>query len=321
MISKTTRWCRRNTVVASLLGLVFLSMAAGTVVSAIYANSANRQRRHADNARNDAETQRDSANQARKLAEERGDELRRQLYIAHVPRALDEWQNGNAAATKQLLAQHIPEDGEQDLRGFEWHWLDQLTRSARVTIETGRRILAADVSPHGEIIATVGDERLMLHQLDGGEKLFETPVPYAGRYGLGFDSTGKIVAVGHDRVQLWDLESQTPVWEGDDESGNIWVKVTPDNRWVLSASVNWSNGGSAANCCPGLEDGRSCTGSSVFQGHLFCRHQSSRYSSCRRQSRFNDACRGSQDRHSHAAMEVRGSGVCVVVQRGRPLAL
>ncbi len=67
-ISRTIRWCRRNPMVASLLTLVFVSMFAGTTISALYANLANRHAESEGEQRHLAEQQRDAADQARKLA-------------------------------------------------------------------------------------------------------------------------------------------------------------------------------------------------------------------------------------------------------------
>ncbi|MCM2372324.1 protein kinase domain-containing protein [Aporhodopirellula aestuarii] len=243
-ISKSIRWCRRNPIVASLLTLVFVSMVAGTAISTFYANTAQKhaaneaeQRQHAEDARDEAERERDAADRARALAQQRGSELRRQLYVAQMPRALREWSDGNTAGVEQLLGQHLPEGDEDDLRGFEWYWLDNLTKSSRLTIETGRTFLDADISPDGKSIAILCNARLMIHRLDTGALIHEFETPYSMRGGVEFDPTGRFVAAGQDLVQLWSIDDEALVWEGESEPHTVWVGFTPDGQQVLSANV------------------------------------------------------------------------------------
>lgn len=246
-ISKTVRWCRRNKVVASLLGLVFASMAAGTAISAFYAKAANEhaeneavQRIAAEESRQEAEAERDSATKARRLAEQRGDALRRQLYIAEMPRSQDAWDDGNVARVMKILQQHVPRDGEEDLRGFEWHYLKGLTESSLLTIDTGREVRDAAISPDGSTIAIVGAATLSVHSLETGESAGQFPLPPAGSsFGLSYDSSGDLLCVDSGRTWLWNLQSKELVWVNKGPYGCIWCAFTPDDSRIVTAGNNW----------------------------------------------------------------------------------
>lgn len=260
-ISRTARWCRRNKSVASLLCLLFLSMAVGTYVSASYAVDAVRHaqneaqarahaetakeqaedhRRQAEQAQRESEEQRDEATRARRVAEQRGAELRRQLYIAEIPRAQEAWNDGNTARVRQLLEQHVPEDGEADLRGFEWHYLNGLTKSSRLAIDTGRRISGVDISPDGQMIATLGGRKLLLQSLEDGVTKAEFPVPQHGEIaGVAFDSTSQYVCVDSDRVRLWNLGEKRLVWEYESATGCDWCAFTPEDSRIVAVCNDW----------------------------------------------------------------------------------
>ncbi len=53
-------------------------------------------------------------------------QLQRTLYAAHMNLAHNAFEAGAPSRLKELLAQHRPQPGEADLRGFEWHYLNRL---------------------------------------------------------------------------------------------------------------------------------------------------------------------------------------------------
>lgn len=259
--SKTLRWCRRNPAVASLLILVLVSMATGTIVSAYYAaeserranlalaekqnaeyarDSERKMRKYAESMTEFAMAQQSQAQQARRIAEQHGDELRRQLYIAQMPRALEEWQNGNTARVQRILEQHVPEDSEEDLRGFEWHYLKGLTESSRLIIGTGRQISGANISPDGQLVASAGRRNVLVHSLEDGSQKAEFPSPgNGGIAGVAFDSTSQELCVDSGRIRLWNLAEDRLAWEQDSTDGCKWCAFTPDDSRIVSVSNNW----------------------------------------------------------------------------------
>ncbi len=58
-----------------------------------------------------------------RLETEAKEELRWVLYRSDIRRVQTALEAGNHSAVKEILAQHIPQPGQRDLRGFEWHYL------------------------------------------------------------------------------------------------------------------------------------------------------------------------------------------------------
>jgi WD40 repeat protein/serine/threonine protein kinase len=112
---KLWRWCRRNPAVASLMTAVAILLLAGTGISAYFAvKSANFAVQ---------------AIQEKGRADQRAEDLRKQLSISNVNRALGEWQKNNISLTERLL-DACPED----LRDWEWRYARRLCYQDRVAI-------------------------------------------------------------------------------------------------------------------------------------------------------------------------------------------
>jgi eukaryotic-like serine/threonine-protein kinase len=101
------RWGRRNKLVAGLLASLVVTLVAGFVVSTTQWIRAD-----ADAARADRHAARE--------AELRAD-MARDLYTSDMFAIQQAWETGNVEQMEKLLRRHIPEPGQTDWRGFEWH--------------------------------------------------------------------------------------------------------------------------------------------------------------------------------------------------------
>jgi WD40 repeat protein/serine/threonine protein kinase len=77
---------------------------------------------------------------------------RREFYAAQMPRAAEDWERGNIARMNETLAGFIPENSEEDLRGFEWHYLWRLSHRNLFTLRNAYPFVS---------IATVGEQELV----------------------------------------------------------------------------------------------------------------------------------------------------------------
>jgi WD40 repeat protein/serine/threonine protein kinase len=52
--------------------------------------------------------------------------VRRNLYLSDMKLVHQAWKEGSLQVAQQLLRSHLPQDGKEDLRGFEWRYLSKL---------------------------------------------------------------------------------------------------------------------------------------------------------------------------------------------------
>ncbi len=62
-------------------------------------------------------------------------EQRRQLYAAEMKQALEAWKNNDFVAMQKTLERWQPQAGEEDLRGFEWGYLQRLQNASSHTTQ------------------------------------------------------------------------------------------------------------------------------------------------------------------------------------------
>jgi WD40 repeat protein len=125
--------------------------------------------------------------------------LRERLYAGDIKLAFQEWQKGNLLVTLERLERHRPVGDQEDLRGFEWYYLNKLCHCD-------------------------------LHTLRGHE---------GGAYGVAFSHDGRLVATcgkdGYIRIWATDtglLQKKIPAHD-DDVNG---VAFSPDDTLLFSAS-------------------------------------------------------------------------------------
>jgi serine/threonine protein kinase/WD40 repeat protein/tetratricopeptide (TPR) repeat protein len=184
-VERVVRWCNRNRVVASLISLAVVLLVGGTIISALFAYDANVAREAAEtnaNAANNnavqwrkqeklasqnaslAKAAAASAEQSALAATQSAAFARQNQYFADVNLAQQVLAAGDVVQAIDLLDNHIPTEGNEDLRGFEWYYLWSLTRSASTAVawtsaanaSVNREVRAAKVSPDGKLLAVAG---------------------------------------------------------------------------------------------------------------------------------------------------------------------
>src|SRR6185369_6228866 len=98
----------------------------------------------------------------RRLAEELARQSRRRLYAARINLAQQVAQEGDIVRVEELLNSLRPQADEEDLRGFEWHYLQQLSHSEIFTLGRSQSFVrAVAYSPDGRTLASAGDDSLI----------------------------------------------------------------------------------------------------------------------------------------------------------------
>ena len=138
---KAWRWCRRKPALATSLAAIALVFALG-FLGVLW------QWRHAE------------ANAA---------ESRQIAYDSDMALAQEALRVNNLGHASRLLDRHRPRPGEADLRGWEWRYLWQLTRSTALVTLTNRPVRGLSVG------FSVDGSRLAVGWLDGRVDLWDVP--------------------------------------------------------------------------------------------------------------------------------------------------
>jgi serine/threonine protein kinase/WD40 repeat protein len=176
----------RNKMAITTAGLVAASLVLGiglTTWQAIRATSAERAAIHDRDdkqkaliaeaqQRQVAETEREKAKKERDVATAAREELRRAHYAAAMNLIPAAWQTNNVHRVTKLLEEQIPKSGEEDLRGFEWHYWDRQCHSELSTRKLPDSIASLVLSPaNGNNAVFSGDGRRLVCR----ESRFTTP--------------------------------------------------------------------------------------------------------------------------------------------------
>jgi eukaryotic-like serine/threonine-protein kinase len=228
---RTWRWVRRNPGVATLAGAAgFLAIGLTTAV-AVGVVSVRRER-------SAVELQRAEVGR-------REVEVRRHMYAADVRLAAVNWRQNRAATAVRLLAGHQPGPGDEDLRGFAWHYLWGLAHPATPVVppQVGD-VYSVAFSADGTRIVTAGrDGCARILDAASGRELARC----AGHVGevnvAALTKDGRTLATGGDdgTVRLWDINlgraggagvcRQTLRAHSDEVST---LALAPDDRTVVS---------------------------------------------------------------------------------------
>ena len=194
---RAAKWAARRPAAAALIAVGAVAVVGAVLGVLGYAAEV---RRHSDevrgyNVRLQAEVQR--ADSERDRAEAREQETRRHWYVADLNLARQIWQQAHIARTRELLRRHIPRSGQEDLRGFEWHYLWRLCHSARLSLDFDVPVTCVAIAPDGSLLAA-GTHNGIVRRCDPstGKELPPLKLSTHAISSLSFAPDGQTLAVG-----------------------------------------------------------------------------------------------------------------------------
>jgi serine/threonine protein kinase/WD40 repeat protein len=244
-LRKAFRRHKTATIVGAGFAAVLLLGIAMTTWQAIRATDAEIQasqdRDDALKAHAAAEAERDNVAKANASLRRLTVEQRRTLYAASLNLAQAAWETGDAVRTFDLLRQQIPRPGEDDLRGFEWHYWNQFAHQDLKTVrlvgfpEIQGNWFGARLSPDGMRVAAFSTEpagtvSLKLWDATTGKEVWSVPVPagYSNFQDLKFSRDGRHLATGRypsvqgerarsrgHELRVWDTATGKAVYAQD----------------------------------------------------------------------------------------------------------
>jgi eukaryotic-like serine/threonine-protein kinase len=204
------KYAARHKVLLATTTLVLLTALVGTMISLRYARQSSISAAAAS--QSSAKATSALAEAERHAAEAEQATLRAQtlLYTADMKLASDAIANGDAPRAAELLRRHIPQPGEPDLRGFEWHYFHKLVSvPAVVTLDVGRWVDDVEVSPDGEWLAVTAPDGVSIYDTSTWtqQRTFPSENPWVD--GLAWSPDGQMLAGACDdgTVKVWDFAS------------------------------------------------------------------------------------------------------------------
>jgi WD40 repeat protein/serine/threonine protein kinase len=192
-----------------------------------------------ESARQEATAQRVLADEFRGLAEGRLLLARRHAYASDMLLAQHEWENANVGSVRQYLAAQLPKPGQQDLRGFEWYYLQRLCHSDIATFKENSSVWSVAFSPNGETLAAASGERVVLRNIVSG-----TVTSLSGHthnvFSVAFSPDGKLLATGSqdETIRLWDVNRGAEVAQA--KVGDIGaVRFSPDGKFLAAVGARY----------------------------------------------------------------------------------
>jgi WD40 repeat protein len=197
---RAVKWALRRPASAALMAVSALAAAALLTGAAWFTEELQGERDAAESARGEAARKADEAEAGRRL-------LRRHLYAAQVRLASDAWQDANVGRLRELLDAQRPADNEEDLRGFEWHYLSRLLTAELFTFRGhDRPVHCVAYAPDGRCVASGADDGVIkVWGPDGGQEFWTARRASAVR-SLAFSPDGTVLAAcgWSDEVSLYD---------------------------------------------------------------------------------------------------------------------
>jgi len=240
----------RNKLVFAAASAIGLALVMGVVGTTIGLRRAEKQRQAAEQGKSEAEGQR------RRVAAEQ-QRSRQLLYVSDMNLAQQALKADNLGQARRLLDRHRPSPGEEDLRGWEWRYLWQLSRSSEIATLANRPTPGCSVSfsPDGKSLA-VGwwDGRVDLWDVPSRQwvrALTEGERPHVGK--AAFSPVGTLLVATSDpkMVTLYDLDSgrESLLWRAPDQ--DEWevrdLAFSRDGSKVVIYAGSNSQGGDAVS--------------------------------------------------------------------------
>ncbi|MDB6023427.1 MAG: repeat-containing protein [Pedosphaera sp.] len=135
--------------------------------------------------------------------------IRLELYAADINLAAHALEHGDYGLARRTLAAQQPKFGEEDLRGFEWRYLSNLSRGNQLATLPGHSwiVTCAAFSPDGGKLATgAQDGMIKIWDVNRHELITTLPGKGGAIWSVAFSPDGALLMAAGNfiQVEIWD---------------------------------------------------------------------------------------------------------------------
>jgi WD40 repeat protein len=214
---RAVKWARRHKTVVRAAAVVLVLAVAALAVSTVFIWQAN-----------------ESLRQSLERERQKG-------YFQRIALAASEWPANNLRRMKELL-----EECPEDLRRWEWHYLNRLRTKILPPLRHDSAVLCAVFSPDRERIASSGqDGKVTIWDAQSGQQLFEFQAHENHARSVAYSPDGRSLATASwdGTVKIWDVrtlaQGRDPVVLHKLPTGPdlvYWTAVfSPDGRYLATS--------------------------------------------------------------------------------------
>jgi WD40 repeat protein/tRNA A-37 threonylcarbamoyl transferase component Bud32 len=240
-LGRARKWTRRRPTAAALVVVCALALLGMLLGTGWYAAVVDGHNRELQKVNQNLVTTAAREQEQRTLADQQALHVRRLRYVSQIRLMHQFREQGQVSEVLRRLDGQRPEPGQEDLRGFEWHYLKASCLPLRA-VWTGHRdvILAVAVSPDGKTVATGSqDLTVRLWDLKTGQVRATCHGHKDWVHRLAFSADGRTLvssAVFGRDVKVWDADTAAerfsatlPEQYWDD------VKIAPNGKTLAVA--------------------------------------------------------------------------------------
>ena len=219
----------RNRSKAVAVGAVALSLVTTLVLAVVLFAVAFRNER----------SLRQEAQQLQQRAEASELEARKTAYASDLMLANRAWHDGDLRQCSQLLHHQRPASEEPDLRGFEWHYLQQSLRGSNTELaNSDEAVYTVCIAPDDRSFATGGEDgALRIYDATTFTLLASIETGQGQVNGVAFAPDGQTIATAGDdgTLRIWDRATGREVLAIAASSDELYNAIyTPDGKTLIS---------------------------------------------------------------------------------------